>query len=189
MNNKETKRPSQTDNTAHDIVQRKEVRYLCVGIPLLYSAVNNTHTKNLGQKLLQAAAVDMSLSGIAFDIEESMHIGEKLLLLIEKHGANINEELMIEIRWCRELPSGQYRVGGVIDTSQFGTELKTDILVSNYVGKHDVPTELESRCPACEQQTTFQFFAYQPVLAGRGIMPLYDCVLCGTTRSLTGILT
>lgn len=189
MNNKEIKPASQTDNAAHDIVQRKDVRYLCVGIPLLYSAVNNTYTKSLGQKLLQAAAIDMSLSGIAFDVEESMHIGEQLLLLIQKHGENINEELMIEIRWCRELPSGQYRVGGVIDTSQYGTELKTDIIVSDYVGKHNVPTELESLCPACEQQTTFHFVDYQPVLAGRGIMPLYDCALCGTTRSLTGILT
>lgn len=188
MNNKEIKPASQTDITAHDIVQRKDERYLCVGIPLLYSAVDNTYTKNLGQKLLQAAAVDMSLSGISFDVEESMLVGEKLLLLIEKHGENINEELMIEIRWCRELPSGQYRVGGVIDIPQLGTELKTDVLISDYVGKHEVPSELESRCPACELQTIFRFIAYQPVLAGKGIMPLYDCLLCGTTRSLTGIL-
>lgn len=177
-----------TVSAVDSIVPRKEQRYACVGIPLLYSAVKNSYTSDLGQKLFKAAAVDMSLSGIAFDVEVPMGVDEKLLVLIEKHEDNVNEELIINICWCRKLLSGIYRVGGKIDTIVSKSEFKADKLIPDYIGKNNIPTELDSLCPACKQQTTFQFVAYQPVLVGMGIMPLYDCLMCGTTRSLSGIL-
>ena len=168
---------------------RKESRYPCVGIPVLYSPIDSRCAANLAECLYKAVAVNMSLSGLAFDIDQKIYAGDTLRILLEKSGENIFEELVSEVRWCRELASGQYRVGVVIDGSVKIIQTPLSAQQDKFVGNFDVPKEVNSCCPSCKQQATFDFVSYQPVLAGNGVMPLYNCSLCGTTRSLTGILS
>ena len=174
-----------TKNTENE--HRREPRYSCITIPLLYSAQNNSIMKDMGQKLYQAAAVDLSLSGLAFDIDKPLLNGDKILVLLDKPDEYLHEELMTEVRWCRELPSGQYRIGVVIDDSSQPIQ-KNAVPEINFNAERTAPAEIETFCPACKKKSTFIFVAYQPVLVNKGVMPLYDCSLCGTTRSLTGII-
>ena len=166
---------------------RRETRYSCITIPLLYSARDDSIMKEMGQKLHQAAAVDLSLSGLAFDVDKPLLSGDKILVMLDKPDEHIHEELMTEVRWCRELPSGQYRVGVVIDTSPQSIP-KNAIPEINFNAERTAPAEIETRCPACQKKSTFIFVDYQPVLVNKGVMPLYNCLSCGTTRSLTGII-
>ena len=170
-------------NTEH----RREPRYTCITIPLLYSAQNDSIMKDMGKKLYHAAAVDLSLSGLAFDVDKPLLNGDKILVLLNKPDESVHEELMTEVRWCRELPSGQYRVGVVIDDSSQSIQ-KNAVPDINFKAERTTPAEIETYCPACKTKSTFIFVAYQPVLVNKGVMPLYDCSSCGTTRSLTGII-
>ena len=172
-------------NAEHE--HRREPRYSCITIPLLYSAQNDSIMKDMGHKLHHAAAVDLSLSGLAFDVDNPLLTGDKILVLLDKPDEYIHEELMTEVRWCRELSSGQYRIGVAIDASPQSIQ-KNAVPEINFNAERTAPAEVETYCPACKQKSTFIFVAYQPVLVSKGVMPLYDCTSCGTTRSLTGII-
>lgn len=137
-------------NAEHE--HRREPRYSYVGIPLIYSAVNDSHVKELGKKLHHAAAVDMSLSGLAFDIdvEQPLLNGDKILVLVDMSEEFSHEELMTEVRWCKELPSGQYQVGVVVDTVSKPI-LKNAIPEINFNAERTAPAEIEILCPACKK--------------------------------------
>lgn len=171
--------------------QRKEPRFPCVGFPLLYSALNDANVKDLGCKLHHAAAVDMSLLGMAFDIKEPLLIGDKLLIQPDNNSEDSKEKILTEVCWCRKLSSGGYRVGLVIVTniSQQKTNKQQVASKIKKIVNRETPAEIVIVCPACKKHSTFLFFDYQPVLEGKGLMPLYDCSSCGTTRSLTGIIS
>ena len=173
---------------ASDVDARKEFRYPCVGMPLLYSPSGNACADDLAQCLNKATTANISLSGLAFDIEQPMCAGDKILVLLEKSEKGAYDELKTEVRWCRELSPGQYRVGIAIDDLIHVTKNQFNMHFSAFIDTCESPKEIDARCPTCEQQTTFSFVEYQPVLAGRGKMPLYDCSLCGSTRSLPGIM-
>lgn len=173
---------------AHAAEHRKETRYTCIAVPLLYSPVSNSHVESMGEKIYKAAVVDLSLFGLAFDVDRAMQTGDKIRVLIGKSEEEISEQLAAEVCWCRELPNKQYRVGVAIDALLETQTNSHDALQFDLSAELEVPKEVESNCPACEKRSTFHFFAYQPVLVGRGVMPLYDCSTCGTTRSLSGIL-
>lgn len=170
---------------------REQPRYSCIGIPLLFSPFKKNYVNTLGEKLYTAYTFDMSLSGLAFDVEQSMSMGDKLLIVLPQPENNkvpefISEEIEASVRWCRKLPSGKYRIGVSLDCPPVRKESITTVEKND--ADWQVPSELNHTCPACNTHSTFTFFAYQTILAGKGVMPLYDCSACGTTRSLTGII-
>ena len=171
-----------------DVCHRKELRYSCVGIPLLYTSTEHSDVTDLASCLHKAMVMDMSLSGLAFDVDRRMYAGDILHVLLEKPGGDTFKEIVTEVRWCQELSSDEYRVGITIDASARVMDTQSNMPMNEFIGKMDVPKEINTRCPACDQQSELCFVSYQPVLGGNGVMPLYDCSLCGTTRSLMGIL-
>lgn len=175
-----------TDHTAY-LEHRREPRYLCVGIPLLYSALKGQDVNDLGEKLYNASVIDMSLSGLAFDVDEPLQRGDRILVLIDKSDIDADDELMTEVRWCKALPSGLYRIGVIVDNSLSWSEKLGGRI--KFSGVHKAPAEVETRCPACNNKSTFEFSGYQPILDYKAQILLYDCSVCGTTRSLTGIIS
>jgi len=167
---------------------RNEKRYPCVGITLLYSPLRESSVVNLAEHLFKAAVHDMSLSGLAFEIDIEMKEGDKLVVLMQQPNGGFSARLMSEVRWCRKLAPEHYCVGAVIDAGEPVTLDRPGKDISDPVGKSIVPCELHVVCPACREMADFTYAGEQPVLAGLGIMPLYNCSECGTTRSLTGII-
>jgi len=174
------------------IERRKEARYPCINMPLLYSAVNDSCIDNLAECIYQASAIDLSLSGLAFDIDFVMKIGEKLVIQFEKINEQENENLIAEVRSCRKISPSLYRVGVciVIDANTQKELALEDIssIFSALIDTQTIPNEIESICPSCEKKAIFHFIACQPVLVKKGVMPIYDCGNCGSTRSFTSIL-
>lgn len=99
------------------IERRQEARYPCINIPLLYSAASDSCIDNLAECLYHASAIDLSLSGLAFDVDFSMKIGDKLVIQFEKIIAMKNERLITEVRSCRKISPSLYRVGVCIAIS------------------------------------------------------------------------
>lgn len=165
---------------------RREPRYSCVGVPLLYSASNDSPLNELGQKLYHAATIDMSLSGLAFDMDQPLLYGDKIIVLLDKVDGFTQGELVTEVRWCKKISNSKYRIGVVIEFSQQPVP-RHAVPEINFNTPRTAPTEVKIDCPACKKHSNFTFVAYQPVIASKGVMPLYDCSSCGTTRTLTGI--
>ena len=166
---------------------RSEERY-SISFPLLYSPVKSSFEKNLGERLFKAISVDMSLSGMAFDIEEALPVGEKISVIIESPEENLQEKLSCEVCWCRELSPGKYRIGTVIVSMKNRGIEPANTIPSKIISSGEMPKEFEYHCPSCLHTVTFEFIGYQPVLAGKAKIPLYNCPDCNTTRSLTGLL-
>ena len=167
---------------------RHEERYPCVGITLIYSPVQNAVVANLADSLSKATVLDMSLSGLAFEVDRELQKGGKLVVLIQRPEGKTSARMMSNVRWCKKLAPQHYRVGITIDGGEPVIPDAPERYISDPIGKTTVPHELNVLCPACKKLVDFTYIGEQPVLAGVGIMPLYNCSDCGTTRSLTGIV-
>jgi len=181
---------SSTENQVdkEDENRRQEERYICAGIPLLYSSSTSSCIDDLANSLQLVTVYDMSLSGLAFDVDRAMEKGDKMILIMEQSEEGMKEGLAAEVRWCDALPSGKYRIGVAVDLSE--NIMKTGIgeKMADAIADKEFPKEIEIKCPSCQADSIFKFFSEQPVLSGSGMLPLYNCSVCNTTRSLPGIL-
>lgn len=97
--------------------QRAEARYPCVGSVLLYCALEPDSGSGSAPTLHQAPLQDMSLGGLAFDTATPVARGEKLVVLVPVDGGG-QERLVTEVRWCRQIEAGAYRIGVCIQGSE-----------------------------------------------------------------------
>ena len=165
---------------------RNEERYPCVNVDIQYSSLKNSYLDNLSHSLYQAAVHDMSLSGLAFDVHKKSEINDILLLQFHNSDKTV-DQLVSRVKWQKELPGGFFRVGVMIDDSLSKTSSESAVYRTDPVGINTVPDEVEMLCPSCGKKSTLHFVTVQPVLKGHIHMPLYDCAICGTTRTLPGL--
>jgi len=175
------------EQTETSVELRREKRYPCVGITLLYSPAQNATVINFAECLVKAKMHNVSLSGLAFEVDREMQEGDRLVILIRQPDCDASARVMAEVRWCKQLLAKHYLIGVAIDAAVPITRDAPGKHVSDPIGKTTVPQELSVLCPACKKLVDFTYIGEQPVFAGVGIMPLYNCSRCGTTRSLTGI--
>lgn len=171
---------------------QREQRFPCVGIALLYSAREDRGQPALGALLHRAATHDMSLKGLSFDVAAPLALGTVLTVLVGQPEGSACEQMLTTVRWCRQLAAGHFRVGVQIRASQ--PLLRplpggTPALFSSVQVGQPVPASVELACPACGAHTVFELVGNQPVAGHAGLMPLYDCPLCETTRSIMGLLS
>lgn len=173
-------------------IAEREQRFPCVGIALLYSARDGQGRSGMGSLLHQVATTDMSLKGLAFDVAVPLAVGDTLMVLVGQPDTEVCEQLFTSVRWCRELSQGHFRVGVQIgQSSRVLQRLSADggVLSKPIQIGLPVPASVELVCPACGAHAVFELVANQPVAGGKqGLMPLYDCSLCETTRSIMGLL-
>ncbi len=170
--------------------RRHERRYPLVGIAVLYSPTEDRCLDDTGRRLREAAAVDMSLSGLSFDVREPLAPGEEILIELDDPAGGQGERILAEVRWCRRVDDAHFRIGTRIRESVAidGPGAREDI-VARPIGKGlAVPSEVDLRCPACGVQTGFSFLGLQPGAWKHGVMPLYQCGSCDSSRSITSIL-
>ena len=170
--------------------RRRERRYPVVGIGVLYSPTEGRCLDNAGQLVREAVAVDVSLTGLSFDVRESLAPGEELLIEIDDPAGGPAERILAEVRWCRKVDDAHFRIGTRIrETVALGRNGSAVDVVAEPIGKGlPVPSGVDLRCPACGQQTAFELLGLQSGAWEHGVMPLYQCGTCDSSRSITSIL-
>lgn len=170
------------------MAQRQEERFPCVGIELMFSPVRGECVEALGTEIYSAFAHDMSFSGLSFDIVEPLTKGEKLYILVSNQFQPA-ERLTAEVRWCKAVENGHYRIGVSIVGSA-GVKYDESKKAYDVISTSDSlgPSEARLVCPSCTQESTFVFVEKQEGDWENGIMPLYQCSSCTTTRSIPNIL-
>lgn len=201
---------SGTDARSQSVIDKREdARYPCVGIPLLYRQVNRDSSL---PGFSQSSIHNISRMGMSFDVNKPLNVNDRIRILlnidqhnIDQHNVDehrVSDSCLAEVRWCKQLPGGNYRIGlkmipdieeskqphhatGITDwdTHNLLNEVRDDS-----TDRLSLPDKVETLCPACSKRAIFSYVACQPILADKGIMPLYDCDQCHSTRSLQGIL-
>lgn len=170
--------------------RRRERRFPVVGIAVLYSPSEGRCLDNAGQLVREAVAFNVSLTGLSFDVRESLMPGEELLIELDDPAGGPGERILAEVRWCRRVDDAHFRIGTRIKESlslQPGTAVGE--IVATPIGKGlPVPSGVDFRCPACGQQAAFDLLGLQSGAWEHGVMPLYRCGTCDTSRSITSIL-
>lgn len=133
----------------------------------------------------------MSLSGIAFEVDRPLDNGQKLIVLVESAAGGVGEKLLAEVRWCRKMPEGHYRIGAAIQASDHVSSPKTDDGIQpEPIGKGPkVPSEIDFCCPACHERVTLRLVGIKNGTWAKGGVPIYNCASCGSTRTITTILS
>ena len=85
----------------------------------------------------------------------------------------------------------RYRVGTRIVEAWPGEPVDEDVTAYEPIGTGPaVPVEAEFTCPACKQRAIFGLEGIQTGRAiDQGLMPLYTCGACKSTRTIVSILT
>jgi len=173
-----------------DQERRQEFRFPVVGIELLYSPTQKKCLDNTLQEFYAAAGANMNLSGIAFDVDRPLRKGQRLLIMVASPIAEIGENILAEVRWCKKSSEGFYRVGVAIHESEqvYSPEINNEIQ-SEPIGRGPrAPAEIVFVCPACHAMVTFNLIGVQNGIWSKGIVPLYTCSSCGSTQTITTIL-
>ncbi len=170
--------------------RRQERRYPLVGIAVLYSPTEDKYLDDTGQRLREAVAVDVSLSGLSFDVREPLAPGEEILIELDDPDGGQGERILAEVRWCRRVDDAHFRIGTRIRESvAVERRAAREDIVGRPIGKGlPVPSEVDLRCPACGVQAAFAFLGLQSGSWEHGVMPLYQCGSCDSSRSITSIL-
>lgn len=168
--------------------ERRDLRFPCVGIDLMYSPLKEDCVEGMGGQIYQAVSHDMSFSGLSFDVVHELPIGETVVVMVANQ-FQPNEQLMGEVRWCRPLESGLFRIGLRITAVNSTVDaLKPGEL--EYVAADGVamPSGADLLCPACLQKATFTLVGSQSGGWSSGVLPFYACSVCTTTRTIPNIL-
>ena len=169
--------------------QREQPRFPCVGIELLYSPLDHSVIQGVGESLIQASPHDISLAGIAFDVNKPLENDQELLVKV-KSPDNGEETMQTRVRWCKPLDRQQYRVGVSIISIEVKTKQKSAGYAIDPIGHGvAVPSGVSFICPACNERSWFVLVGQQEGVPEPSLLPLYNCGLCHTTRSIPSLLS
>lgn len=169
--------------------QRSQSRYPCVGIDLMFSPLQDDYIEGMGAKIYQAICHDMSFSGLSFDVVQSMAIGERILIIVENQ-FQPSERLHAEVRWCKAIADSVFRIGVKILLEQSPDQANRYPAQLQDIAAHHLamPSGAELRCPSCLERAVFELVDNQRGHWTQGILPLYNCSVCATTRTIPNIL-
>lgn len=167
---------------------RKQPRFPCVGIDLMFSPLQDDYVEAMGAKIYQAVCHDMSFSGLSFDVVKALPVGERLLIIVENQ-FQPREQLHAEVRWCKTISENVFRIGVKILLEQ-AVDFQDNHDALDDIAVHDLamPSGAELRCPSCLERSVFELVDNQPGHWVKGFLPLYNCSICGSTRTIPNIL-
>lgn len=171
------------------MMQRSQQRFPCVGIDLMYSPLQDDYVEGMGAKIYQAVCHDMSFSGLSFDVVHAMEVGERIIIIVENQ-FRPQERLYADVRWCKPLDESIFRIGvQILLSTDENAELLT-ITDLEDIAAHEaaMPSGAELRCPLCLERSVFSLLDNQVGHWTQGVLPLYGCSECGTTRTIPNIL-
>ena len=178
-----------TDSNSSPDNKRQHPRFLCIGIELLYSPVGKNILNDVAQSLQQATCHDISLAGMAFDIEHELPVNEQLMVSVKSPDGG-EEILKTQVRWCRAIDDTHYRVGVTITEVIKPAEMQTlDFKLDKLDSSDGVPNQVRLSRPACNKEGWFTLVGTQEGVPYPTLLPLYNCSHCNTTRSIPSLLS
>lgn len=154
----------------------------CVGFELQYSPLKRSCVENL------AHALHPDTSKFTFDVFQEVPAGQEIRLLFSnKQGPT--QQLLAEVKACHKLAKNHFRITLTTNTKSCVVIDNTDLICLPISKGTSVPIKMTARCPACNNKAPFHFIANQDGDWEQGILPIYNCGSCGTTRAMIGLIS
>lgn len=155
----------------------------CVGFELQYSPLKRDCVENL------AHALHPESSEFTFDVIQEVQSGQAILMLFSNK-RNPTQQLLAEVKVCNKLAEDHFRITLTTNTNSKLLAMENSDLISVPISKGiSAPVEITLHCPACNSKTIFHFIANQDGDWEHGILPIYNCGSCGTTRAMIGLIS
>jgi len=153
----------------------------CVGFELQYSPLERSCVDNLGQ------ALHAKSSNFTFDaIKEVTEGSEIVILFSNKHGPT--QQLCAKVEACLRLAEDHFRLTLTTHADSNISVDNSELICIPITKGISAPIEMTLHCPACKSTTVFQYIANQDGDWEHGILPIYNCKACGTTRAMIGLI-
>lgn len=153
----------------------------CVGFELLYSPVDRNFLENI------AKLVHNMSNRFIFDVEERLTKGQEILIVFSNKNCP-TEHLYAEVKNCTKLADNHY-VTTLETQPNAGIVVDSATLITVPINKGpSTAREFNLNCPSCKSDTSFKFIANQDGDWENGILPIYNCSACGTTRAMVGLV-
>lgn len=154
----------------------------CVGFELHYSPFERDCIENLGHTV-QSIKLELS-----FDVHDALKPAQQIVILFSNQHSP-TEKLYGEVVSCKEIEKDTFRVKIRTLTVQHISPDDSSDSISLPVSKGmSTPVEITLECPSCKATSIFHLIANQGGDWDKGIMPIYNCDSCGTTRAIISLL-
>ena len=153
----------------------------CVGFELQYSPLSRGCIENF------ADVICMTKISFRFDVTRPLETGRNIIVLFSNQH-NPTQYLTMQIDTCNQIEK-HYRV-----TISPGKETimayhdAIEMIHLPILKNRGTPVQISAICPACRCASEFDYVGMQDGDWPKGIMPLYTCASCSTTRTLIGLL-
>ena len=153
----------------------------CVGFELLYSPIDKDFVRNIAHSFHRIT------NQFIFNVVEELENGQEILILFS-NSTGPTEQIPAKVKACRKLAEDHYQL--TLET-QADSRINIDkaSLVTLPINRGpSTAQEIKLSCPCCRKDSTFRFIANQSGDWEKGILPIYNCSSCGTTRAITGLV-
>ena len=154
---------------------------ICVGFELQYSPLHRDCVDNLAQSLHSIT------SEFCFDVIQAVSVGQEIIMLFSNKQIP-TQHLLAQVVKCVPLDDSHYRI--TLKT-QADTTIRidnADLICLPICKGPSTASAITLICPSCNNKTPFHFIANQGGDWERGILPIYNCGACGTTRTMIGLV-
>lgn len=148
----------------------------CVGFELQYSPLERSCVENL------ANALHPKTSEFTFDVFQEVQPGQEILMLFSNKQTP-TQQLLAEVKVCSKLAKDHFRITLATNTTSRVAIDNSDLIYLPISKGTSTPIEMTLHCPACKNKTPFHYIANQGGDWEHGILPIYNCGSCGTTRA------
>ncbi len=153
----------------------------CVGFELQYSPLERDCVENL------AYSLHKSSNKFRFDVTTELEDGQEVLMLFSNKKSP-TQHLEARVISCEKMNKDHFRLTLRTCPDSSIVEDKSEVICLPISRGPSTAQEMTLLCPSCKKTTPFHFIANQDGEWERGILPIYNCSSCGTTRAMPGLI-
>jgi len=154
----------------------------CVGFELQYSPLQRDSVDNLASSFIT------HMNELSFDVIKPVEAGQEILVLFSNKQIP-TQQITADVINCIYLSDGHYRISLRTRPDSVVSIDKAELISLPINKGPSTAQELVLSCPACKISTPFIYIAIQEGDWEQGILPIYNCGSCGTTRAMIGLFT
>ena len=154
----------------------------CVGFELQYSPLDRDSLDNF------AITLHGKINELVFEVFRAVEPGTDIIIMFSNKSGP-SQQIPAEVISCTQLDNEHYRLG--LRTKD-GCAVRDDAanLICLPVNRGPATAhEMVLPCPSCDTRGPFKFIANQNGDWEQGILPIYNCDACGTSRAMVGLVS
>ncbi len=154
----------------------------CVGFGLQYSPIERACVDNLAQSLHNLTREYI------FDVVQAVMPGQEIQVVFSNNQTPTHC-LTAEVRECNQIGENHYRISLMTQAEAVVRMDNTESIYMPIAKGTATALQMTLECPSCNHKSSFQFIANQEGDWEKGMLPIYNCGSCGSSRAMIGLVS